>query len=200
MNQEKDDVLDCEIAAGVDVDHKTTVDVTASSVVMSSSSEIPNGDSNFPQVVFRTKATYSLFLWFVLGCIAVVFIIFGLLPILSNPSIQREDQNDGVIGLLVTAGFVVFLVLLVFPKSYEVRIDSSIAIITMLCTYRFPGVLRADKLKSWHDEMLHPRINLATNFSRRVAVRRESGLDVFVSPHDLEGFVAAINQVQPQVT
>ena len=186
MNQEKDNEPGCEIAAGVN--HKTTDELAASAV--------PNGDNDFPQVVFRTKASYSSFLWLLLG-FALFIVLVGFAPAVMGPTSTATNKVVSVITLLGTVCFMVLVNIAIVPVAFEVRSNRSIGVVTTLCTYNFPGAVSAHDASS-EAARFRPRIKFVTDLSKRIIIRRTSGMDLLICPQDENGFIQAVHSVQPQ--
>lgn len=158
-----------------------------------------------PEVVFRTAARYSPILWLLLA-FSVFIVLICIVPIVMDPNSTADNKRFGVITLLGSVCFMVVVYIAVLPVAFQVRSDRAIGVVTMLCTYHFPGAVRAYPLNGSTSSssyntvpLFRPRIKFATDLSSRINIRRTSGMDLLVSPQDENGFIQAVQSVQPQL-
>lgn len=138
-------------------------------------------------VIMRTKSKYHPAMYFIL--------IFPLLIILVPLYISlTTGDHQTAWGLIWSLTFCVFVYMMVLPRTVDVRSNGVVGVKTSLMTYKFTDVVRAYEIGWSTEELLRPRFKFATDFSKRVSVRRRNGKwDILVSPVDIEEFIAAVN-------
>jgi hypothetical protein len=165
---------------------------------------LPASKDEQREVVFSTPTRYSSSIWI----LALALVVVNVLPIVvillvgtSNNS-SKVEKMQNLYPVLFCNAAILSAIVVVFPRSFEVRSDASIGVTTLFITYSFVDAVRGYKVDGILFDnnkgilLSRQRVKFATSLDHRVLVRRRTGLwDLLVSPHDDEGFIGAIEDV-----
>lgn len=143
-------------------------------------------------VVFQSQAKYSTLVVLLLLFVPV-FVIAQLLWILTH---DVPDKRQALTALFRTFFSLCIVFALVMPIRYEVLPDRSVNVVTVFrMKWNFSKVREARRLKSLCDEWQRPKWKFATAMESnyRVAVHRDGGWDLLVSPTEADEFIRVIN-------
>ncbi|KAG7350530.1 hypothetical protein IV203_009890 [Nitzschia inconspicua] len=144
-------------------------------------------------IIFVTPAKYTTF---VLCLLAIPIVTIVACMILLDPTQinYRSSSTTWILGWALLFVLVVYMAIL--PKQVDVRSTGTVGIKTFLLTFHIDGIVRAYQAGLGREDFLRPRIRFGTSIQDRVVLRRNHGKwDVVVSPHDVEGFLKAVEEM-----
>jgi hypothetical protein len=148
-------------------------------------------------VVFSSPACcgpWKLFALFLLCLISFLRILY--LDLTYHGDALTRQTLDRIVWYGAGLRAILLLVIMVFrPRHYQVLSDLSIVVQTTLTSFKFGNIQGAHR-NSGLCETFQMRWDFALEFSNRVFVERAGNRwQVSCSPHDPDGFVAAIRHV-----
>lgn len=145
------------------------------------------------RVLFETPSHYSCSILIIIAFSFSMGIVANI-PMLVDPETTQMEQDIALKSTIWTAVSFTIVFFLIFPKSFTIYSNATVGVKTLGAEYKFSHIMDAREV-IWNDLTLRPRWKFASSTSKRVIITRATGKwDLVVSPTDIAGFLAALQE------
>jgi hypothetical protein len=147
-------------------------------------------------LVYTSPVSYHCWNVFLFAIIPLSTVL-SMAVVYSDRTVTNQIKTRDMVTLWVVSVSIVLLMFLLLPRRVDLYSNSSVLVVTYLCSHEFPDVISAyDDPTTIPESWQHPRVKCTTNFVSRVLLRRKNGgWDVVVSPQDPKGLIDSVFQV-----